>query len=125
MLSLPARSQTATSIASPDSAVVIPKHLAVYMLQDLSQCDSDRVELAVLRAQADLQNQLLEQTKRAIEHLQMRNTTQKEAYDMCVEDRTALEVAARDCDRRVKRARRWSTVGWMLSTVLVGVLVVK
>ena len=95
------------------------------MLQDLSQCDSDRVSLVVMQAQAELHIQLIEQQKRAIEILQIRNASMKEAYDMCQEDRTALEVASKDCDRRIKRVRRWSTVGWILSTVLVGVLVVQ
>lgn len=104
---------------------MIPKQLAIYMLQDLSQCDSDRVELTVLRAQSDLKDSLAKQQLLAIQHLQLKNTSMREAYDMCQEDRTALEVAVKDCDRRIKRARTWSTVSWILSTVLVGALVVQ
>lgn len=95
------------------------------MLQDLAQCDSDRVELTMMRAQSDLKDSIARQQARVIEHLQIRNASLKEAYDMCVEDRTALEVSAKDCDRRIKRARTWSTVGWILSTVLVGVVLVQ
>ena len=104
---------------------MIPKQLVTYMLQDLSQCDSDRVELLVMRAQSDLKDSVMKQQAKALEHLQIKYVSMKEAYDMCIEDRTALEVAAKDCDRRVKRARRWSAAGWILSTVLVGALVVQ
>lgn len=104
---------------------MLPKQLVTYMLQDLSQCDSDRVELVILRAQSDLKDSLAVQQSRAIEHLQIKNTSMREAYDMCVEDRTAMEVAVKDSDRRIKRARRWSAVGWILSTVLIGALVVQ
>ena len=104
---------------------MLPKQLVTYMLQDLSQCDSDRVELVILRSQSDLKDSLAVQQSRAIEHLQIKNQSMREAYDMCVEDRTALEVAFKDSDRRIKRARTWSAVGWILSTVLIGALVVQ
>lgn len=95
------------------------------MLQDLSQCDSDRVELVIMRAQSDLKDSLMKQQTKALEHLQLKYVSMKEAYDMCVEDRTALEVAAKDCDKRVGRMGKWAAAGWILSTVLVGALVVQ
>lgn len=101
---------------------MLPKQLVTYMLQDLAQCDSDRVELTVLRAQSDLKDSILRQQTRAIEHMQIKNTSMKEAYDLCTEDRTAMEVAVKDKDRQLKRARFVRNVSLGLSTVLAVIL---
>lgn len=101
---------------------MLPKQLVTYMLQDLSQCDSDRVELVIMRAQSDLKDSIARQQSRAIEHLQIKNTSMREAYEMCQEDRTAMEVAVKDSDRRLKRAKTVRNISIGLSTVLAVIL---
>lgn len=116
--------QTDTKTQS-DSLVLLPKNLVIYMLQDLVQADSDRVELKLSNEQIlNQQEFILKQTELIM--------TQQERHKQCIElnkmieeDRDTLAVQNVILNRQVsdltKSRRQWrlASIGQTLVLLLI------
>ena len=108
-----------------DSLVLLPKNLVIYMLQDLVQADSDRVELRLSNEQIlNQQEFILQQTELIM--------TQQERHKKCIdlnmmveEDRDSLAVITMTQERQIsdltKSRRQWrlASLGQSLLLLLI------
>ena len=111
-------SQSATRTArksSPDSLVVIPKQLVIYMLQDLIQADSDRVDLGLTRESLELYQNYSDLQSKTIERQTMRYETAQALLYEITDQRDSLERELLNCNKEVTKVRK-SRRGWIAAT---------
>ncbi len=119
--------QSVTRTASTkDSLVLLPKNLVVYMLQDLTQADSDRVELKLLEQNVNLQNELILKQRDVIIRLSSQCDIYKETYEMCSTNRDSIEQELITLDKShtkaVKQKRFFATTSGILTSLLLIIL---
>ena len=111
-------SQSATRTArksSPDSLVVIPKQLVIYMLQDLIQADSDRVDLGLTRESLELYQNYSDLQAKTIERQTMRYETAQALLYEITDQRDSLERELLNCNKEVTKVKK-SRRGWIAAT---------
>ena len=85
--------------SSKDSLVVLPKNLVIYMLQDLTQADSDRVELHLLEQNRQVQNELIGKQTAYMKMLNTQLTDALESYRLISIDNDSLEWTIREVQK--------------------------
>jgi hypothetical protein len=108
-----------------DSLVLIPKQLVVYMLQDLVQADSDRVELQLSAEQVALQNDLIAKQTEMVNILQKRITILTETYNTCTTDRDSLFVQYVELTKKHRRLKKSRNFWSSLAGVFGGLFAIK
>ena len=103
--------------------VILPKQLVVYMVQDLVQADSDRVELGIVTEQMNLQNEFINKQNEILEVFANKNDRLNEAYMLCSDDRNDKELQLRDAINKARRIRGQRNIAILSCIAMAGLIV--
>jgi len=103
--------------------VILPKQLVVYMVQDLVQADSDRVELNVVTEQMNLQTEFINKQNEILEVFANKNDKLNEAYMLCSDDRNDKELQLRDAINKARRVRTQRNYALLFAVSMAGLIV--
>lgn len=95
---------------------MLNKQLVIWMLQDLTQADNDRLERDLLAERATLQDSFITKQREAIDALRRKNADMNELNKSITEHRDQLEIDLKDKTadhQRAVRARR----AWMYAAL--------